>query len=137
MDEDALAEARRILQEAVGANDNGCEPAAGTPAVFHGPVTVNVTIVTGVPEAERQRVALIERVRGFVAAEGEGVATAFRELVVREFAVPSFDTLTGAQLNQLLGGFNKLLRAARLLSATPGCDGQDPGPSGTREPQTF
>lgn len=107
-------EARRLLAEAAGTNDNRAK--GGGDVVFHAPVTVNV-FSDGALSDQMQRLVLVERLRGFMAAEANGVAEAFAEQLQHAFGKTSVDDLDTTQLQQLLAEFAKLIKAARIFAA--------------------
>lgn len=117
---DWKAEARRLLEGAVGGNDNAPEAALqqGAGIHFHGPVTVNLMGECPQPSAGTQRRALQDRLKGFLQAEGTRTAAAFREELQRTYRKADVDELTNPELADLLANFQKLIRLARLLGAT-------------------
>lgn len=120
--EDWKAEARRLLADAVGNNDNrtpeltSSRPKAS--AHFHGPATLddlaNDDCAPGI-----QRRVLQARLQGWLMAEGAAVAAAFAEEVERAYGVRGLDHLDDGQLADLLGRFDRLIRIARMLAVTP------------------
>lgn len=98
-DRDWVAEARDLLAQAVGTNDNA-------------PVTAEDAY-------DQQRRRFLDRLHGYLAAQEEGVAVAFGDELRRLFGTDRPEALDRRQLADLLSGFHKLMRAARLLAATP------------------
>lgn len=93
---DWLAEARRLLNEATGVNDNGADS----------------TYL-------RQRRTLLDRLDGYLVAQGRPVEAAFRSEVCRIYRRESLGALDDSQLAELFSRFDKMMRMARLLAATP------------------
>ncbi|MCR6632950.1 MAG: hypothetical protein NVV74_24500 [Magnetospirillum sp.] len=118
MNNDWKMEARRLLAQMGGNNDNAQKEASPSGIHFHGPVTVNVAIGDGL-DATIQRLTLQARLQGYLAAEGDAVAKAFREELEHAYGRNGVDTLTNSELVDLMANINKLLRAARMLAATP------------------
>ncbi|MBC7954224.1 MAG: hypothetical protein H7Z12_20710 [Rhodospirillaceae bacterium] len=96
-DRDWLAEARQLLSEAAGTNDNA--PVADAYA--------------------QQRRTFLDRLQGYLVAQGEPVEAAFRAEVQRLYGKPSLEFMDDRQLRAVLSRFNHLLRMARVLAATP------------------
>lgn len=97
-EQDWKAEARRLLDEALGANDNAAGRGDGV---------------------ARQRRTLLDRLHGYLVAQGAPVEAAFRAEVRRLFGAQSLDALDDGQLAELLSRFETVLRMARMLAATP------------------
>jgi|GEM_PF-4247221 hypothetical protein len=94
-DRDWAAEARRLLDEAAGANDNGADAAY-----------------------LRQRRTLLDRLHGYLVAQGAPVEAAFRSEIRRLFGRDSLDAMDDGQLAELLSRFDQTMRMARLVAAT-------------------
>lgn len=98
-DRDWVAEARDLLAQAVGTNDNAPPPGNSY---------------------DQQRRRLLDRLHGYLAAQDDGVAAAFGDELLRLFGTDRPEALDQRQLAHMLAGFDKLMRAARLLAATAG-----------------
>lgn len=98
-DRDWVAEARDLLAQAVGTNDNA-------------PVTAD-------DPYDHQRRRFLDRLHGYLAAQDDGVAAAFGDELHRLFGTDRPEALDRHQLAEMLAGFDRLMRAARLLAATP------------------
>lgn len=92
-----LAEARQLLSEAAGTNDNAPVPDAYA----------------------QQRRTFLDRLQGYLVAQGVDVEAAFRAEVQRIYGKPSLDVMDDRQLAEVLSRFDHLLRMARVLAATP------------------
>lgn len=120
--EDWKAEARRLLADAVGNNDNR-HPGPNSPqskadAHFADPgVPGDLANDDCTPGLQRR--VLQARLQGWLLAEGTAVAAAFGEEVERSYGVRELDRLDDAQLADLLGRFDRLIRIARMLAVTP------------------
>lgn len=95
---DWKAEARRLLDEAWGVNDNAVEPGDGR---------------------ARQRRTLLDRLHGYLVAQGAPIEAAFRGELNRLYGAASLDALNDHQLAELLSRLDGMLRMARVLAATP------------------
>ncbi|MGE5514603.1 MAG: hypothetical protein ACM31D_02155 [Bacteroidota bacterium] len=85
---------------------------------FYGPVTM-LNVINDVSAPALQRQVLQARLNGQVQAEGVPVAAAFQEELGRCYGTGSLDRLTDAQLADLLGRFERMIRIARMLAVTP------------------
>ncbi|MBC7908373.1 MAG: hypothetical protein H7Y60_16720 [Rhodospirillaceae bacterium] len=100
-DRDWLAEARQLLSEAVGTNDNA--PTVGLNSAAYA----------------QQRRTFLDRLQGYLLAQGEPVEAAFRAEVSRAFGKPSLEVMDDRQLAEMLTRFDKYMRMARVLATTP------------------
>lgn len=120
MTRDWKLEARRLLADVTGANDDAprAAPQERPLIVFQAPVTVNVSVGHDRSAPEAQRAILQDRLSGFLAAEGPAFEEAFIGEVRRQFGKGHLADLDIQELGRLLAGFTSICQAARLLAAT-------------------
>lgn len=110
---------RRLLEQAGGCNDNAGSGEVGRGVTFNAPVTFNLTF--GCPPSDEssggQCRVLVERIRGFLAAQPASVAAAFDSLVQEDFG-DDLVALSVDELSKLLRNFNKIIAAAHVMATT-------------------